>query len=116
MLRVEVLARYRSNWMIKTMLNGISAQSSSRCVPALEEAFVQAKSGIRTRICGTAVDLLYDESIVRDWYRAKTDKDPKFSDIVAKCIKWHLIVFWWLTFFSRPNPTQWFMFRYYKAF
>ena len=28
-----------------------------------------------------AVDLLYDESIVRDWYRAKTDKkDPKFSE------------------------------------
>ena len=62
-------------------------------VPALEEAFVQAKSGVPGPVfVELAVDLLYDESIVRDWYRAKTDKkDPKFSErIVAKYIKWHL--------------------------
>ena len=56
-----------------------------------------------------AVDLLYDESIVRDWYRAKTDKkDPKFSErIVAKYIKWHLSrVFGGSqpTFSASPNP------------
>ena len=62
-------------------------------VPALEEAFVQAQTGVPGPVfVEIAVDLLYDESIVRDWYKAKTDKkNPKLQErIVATYINWHL--------------------------
>jgi acetolactate synthase-1/2/3 large subunit len=47
-------------------------------VPALEKAFRIATSGVPGPVfVELAVDLLYDESLVRDWYKAKTDKPQK---------------------------------------
>jgi acetolactate synthase-1/2/3 large subunit len=47
-------------------------------VPALERAFEIARSGVPGPVfVELAVDLLYDESIVREWYKAKTDKPNK---------------------------------------
>lgn len=47
-------------------------------VPALEKAFRIAKSGVPGPVfVELAVDLLYDEEIVRGWYQAKTDKPNK---------------------------------------
>ena len=46
--------------------------------PALEKAFAIARAGVPGPVfVELAVDLLYDEAIVRDWYRAKTDKPKK---------------------------------------
>ena len=77
-------------------------------VPALEEAFVQAQTGVPGPVfVELAVDLLYDESIVRDWYKAKTDKkDPTIQEkIVAMYIKWHLNrVFGGSTKIQFPQP------------
>lgn len=47
-------------------------------IPALEEAFKIAQSGVPGPVfVELAVDLLYDESTVREWYKAKTDKPNK---------------------------------------
>jgi acetolactate synthase-like protein len=44
-------------------------------VPTMERAFHEAQEGVPGPVfVELAVDLLYEESIVRDWYRAKTDK------------------------------------------
>lgn len=50
----------------------------SEVVPALEKAFHEAVSGVPGPVfVELAVDLLYDEATVREWYAAKTDKpDP----------------------------------------
>jgi acetolactate synthase-like protein len=43
--------------------------------PAIEKAFRIAKEGVPGPVfVELAVDLLYDESVVREWYKAKTDK------------------------------------------
>lgn len=47
-------------------------------VPALEKAFRIANSGIPGPVfVELAVDLLYDEDMVRSWYKAKTEKAQK---------------------------------------
>jgi acetolactate synthase-1/2/3 large subunit len=47
-------------------------------VPALEEAFYQARSGVPGPVfVELAVDLLYDESMIREWYSKKTDQTPR---------------------------------------
>jgi acetolactate synthase-like protein len=47
-------------------------------VPALEKAFRIARSGVPgPTFVELAVDLLYDESTVRTWYKAKLDKPQK---------------------------------------
>lgn len=47
-------------------------------VPALEEAFEQAVKGVPGPVfVELAVDLLYPEATVREWYKAKTDKPNK---------------------------------------
>jgi acetolactate synthase-1/2/3 large subunit len=44
-------------------------------VPALERAFEEAKRGVPGPVfVELAVDLLYPERLVRDWYKAKTEK------------------------------------------
>ena len=44
-------------------------------VPSLEKAFEMAKKGVPGPVfVELAVDLLYPESIVREWYKAKTEK------------------------------------------
>ena len=47
-------------------------------IPALEEAFAIAQSGVPGPVfVELAVDLLYEEKVVREWYAAKTDKPNK---------------------------------------
>lgn len=47
-------------------------------VPALEQAFERAQQGVPGPVfVELAVDLLYPESIVREWYAKKTDKPDK---------------------------------------
>ncbi len=47
-------------------------------VPAMEEAFRQAQEGVPGPVfVELAVDLLYPESIVREWYKKETDKPNK---------------------------------------
>ncbi len=47
-------------------------------VPALEKAFRVAQEGVPGPVfVEIAVDLLYDEELVRSWYKAKTDKEDK---------------------------------------
>lgn len=47
-------------------------------VPALEEAFERAKEDVPGPVfVELAVDLLYEEKVVREWYKAKTDKQNK---------------------------------------
>ena len=47
-------------------------------VPALEKAFEIAQTGVPGPVfVELAVDLLYDEETVREWYKAKTDKENK---------------------------------------
>lgn len=65
----------------------------SEVVPALERAFQVAQSGVPGPVfVELAVDLLYDESIVREWYSAKTDKpDMNLGErLQAAYIRWHL--------------------------
>ena len=62
-------------------------------IPCLEKAFTLATEGVPGPVfVELAVDLLYDETIVREWYKAKTDKpNPKFLERVqAMYIKSHL--------------------------
>ncbi|MBD89913.1 MAG: acetolactate synthase [Deltaproteobacteria bacterium] len=71
-------------------------------IPALEEAFRQAKRGVPGPVfVELAVDLLYDESIVRSWYAVKTEiEDPNLIEkITAGYIRWHLD-----RLFSKPYP------------
>lgn len=62
-------------------------------VPTIERAMWEAKSGVPGPVfVELAVDLLYDESTVREWYGAKTDKpDPTvFERAQAAYINAHL--------------------------
>ncbi|MBM74135.1 MAG: acetolactate synthase [Proteobacteria bacterium] len=62
-------------------------------IPALEHAFKIAQEGVPGPVfVELAVDLLYDESVVRDWYKAKTDKpNPSLPErIVGSYIRFHL--------------------------
>ena len=62
-------------------------------IPALEKAFRIAKSGVPGPVfVELAVDLLYDEEMVRGWYKNKTDKpNKKLADhALSMYIKGHL--------------------------
>ena len=62
-------------------------------VPIIEKAMRIAKEGVPGPVfVEIAVDLLYEESIVREWHKAKTDKEnPKLVErIQAMYIKNHL--------------------------
>ena len=62
-------------------------------VPALEEAFRIAQTGVPGPVfVELAVDLLYDEATVRQWYKAKTDKPNKklVDHALSTYIKGHL--------------------------
>lgn len=61
--------------------------------PAIQKALEIALEGVPGPVfVELAVDLLYDESIVREWYKAKTDKEnPSIPEkAVAMYIKTHL--------------------------
>lgn len=61
--------------------------------PLLEEAFERCQSGVPGPVfVELAVDLLYDPSVVREWYAAKTDKPDKtpMEHALALYIKGHL--------------------------
>jgi len=62
--------------------------------PAVEKAFEVAQSGVPGPVfIELAVDLLYDEKIVREWYKAKTDKTKTLADkALALYIRGHLAV------------------------
>jgi acetolactate synthase-1/2/3 large subunit len=56
--------------------------------PALERAFEIARSGVPGPVfVELAVDLLYDERIVRDWYRAKLEKPRNLAE---KALGWYI--------------------------
>lgn len=62
-------------------------------VPALEKAFDEAQSGVPGPVfVELAVDLLYPEKTVREWYAAKTDKENKnlVEHATSLYIKGHL--------------------------
>jgi len=62
-------------------------------IPALEEAFRESQSGVPGPVfVELAVDLLYDEATVREWYAAKTDKPNKklVDHALSTYIKGHL--------------------------
>ncbi len=62
-------------------------------VPALEQAFEIAQKGVPGPVfVEIAVDLLYDEKTVREWYAAKTDKADKtpIEHVQSAYIKGHL--------------------------
>lgn len=62
-------------------------------VPSLERALYEAQSGVPGPVfVEIAMDMLYDESVVRDWYRAKTEKpDPTLSErALSTYIRGHL--------------------------
>ncbi len=72
-------------------------------IPALDEALHTCRDGVPGPVfVELAVDLLYDEAIVREWYKAKTDKpDKKFKDhAVATALRAHL----WRVFSSSSTP------------
>ncbi len=59
----------------------------------VEKAFRVAREGVPGPVfVELAVDLLYDESIVRDWYRAKTERPGKslFDQALSLYIRGHL--------------------------
>ncbi len=61
--------------------------------PSIEKALKIAREGVPGPVfVELAVDLLYDESIVREWYKAKTDKEnPSLPEkAIAMYIKTHL--------------------------
>lgn len=61
--------------------------------PAIQKALEIAQEGVPGPVfVELAVDLLYDESIVREWYKAKTDKEnPSIPErAIALYIKTHL--------------------------
>ena len=62
-------------------------------IPALEQAFEEAQSGVPGPVfVELAVDLLYAEETVREWYSKKTDKDHKSptEHALSLYIKGHL--------------------------
>jgi acetolactate synthase-like protein len=73
-------------------------------VPALEKAFADAVSGVPGPVfVELAVDLLYEESVVREWYAAKTDKENKTpaEHAVSLYLKGHLAYI-----FGRGRPPR----------
>ena len=65
----------------------------SEVVPALERAFHEAVSGVPGPVfVELAVDLLYDEATVREWYARQTDKEDKTvsEHAVSLYVKGHL--------------------------
>jgi acetolactate synthase-1/2/3 large subunit len=60
--------------------------------PVLERAFRIAREGVPGPVfVELAVDLLYDEKIVRDWYRAKTEKAKTLAEkAIALYVRAHL--------------------------
>lgn len=61
--------------------------------PAIERAFYEAQDGVPGPVfVELAVDLLYEEPLVRDWYRAKTEKpDQTLTErAVSTYIRGHL--------------------------
>ena len=61
--------------------------------PAIQKALKIAQEGVPGPVfVELAVDLLYDESIIREWYKAKTDiKNPSLPEkVIALYIKNHL--------------------------
>lgn len=67
-------------------------------IPAMMDAFRIARSGVPGPVfVELAVDLLYEESVVREWYAAKTDKPNKtlFEQAQSLYIKGHLKQLFW---------------------
>ncbi|MCP4245704.1 MAG: thiamine pyrophosphate-binding protein, partial [bacterium] len=72
--------------------------------PAVEKAFRIAKSGVPGPVfVELAVDLLYDEDLVRGWYKAQTDKPQKslLERATSMYIRGHLTYL----FAGTKNPT-----------
>ncbi len=78
-------------------------------IPTLERAFYEATSGVPGPVfVELAVDLLYDESIVREWYKAKTDGPPRdLADRAVKTyVKLHLANQFALSDWRTPGPPK----------
>ncbi len=73
--------------------------------PAVEKAFRVARAGVPGPVfVELAVDLLYDEKIVREWYRAKTEKPQKtlVEQALSFYIRGHLAYLFGLP--EMPSP------------
>ena len=78
-------------------------------VPTLERAFYEARSGVPGPVfVELAVDLLYDESVVREWYKAKTEGPPRdLADRAVKTyVKLHLANQFALSDWRTPGPPR----------
>ena len=57
-------------------------------VPTLERAFVVAQEGVPGPVfVECPIDILYDEELVRSWYRAK-NKEPR--NVRERMVRWHI--------------------------
>lgn len=66
----------------------IKVQRVAGLAPAIEEAFVVAREGVPGPVCiECAVDLLYDESNIRQWY---ADAAGKGTSIANRALRWYL--------------------------
>jgi acetolactate synthase-like protein len=77
--------------------------------PAVEKAFRIAKEGVPGPVfVELAVDLLYDETTVRDWYKAKTDKPNQtlVERAMSLYIKGHLTYLFGLPEQSLPSLSK----------
>ncbi len=77
--------------LFKTLVKwSASLEQDCDLIPVMEEAFDVAKSGIPGPVfVECPIDLLYDESLVREWYGEKSGyTQPK--GIVDRVIKWYL--------------------------
>ncbi len=74
--------------------------------PSMERAFKIAQSGVPGPVfVELAVDLLYDEKIVREWYKAKTDKPNKnlAEKALSMYVKGHLAYVFGLQGLATPE-------------
>ncbi len=74
--------------------------------PSMERAFRIAKAGVPGPVfVELAVDLLYDEKIVREWHKAKTDKPDKnlAEQALAMYVKGHLAYVFGLQGLATPE-------------
>lgn len=78
-------------------------------VPALERAFHEAVSGVPGPVfVELAVDLLYDEEVVRSWYVKKTDRPARTlgEAAIKNYLKAHLVNQFGLKDFRSANPPE----------
>lgn len=77
--------------LFKTLVKwAVTIEQDCDIIPIMEEAFDVSKSGVPGPVfVECPIDLLYDESLVREWYGDKSG-NSKSKGIVDKVVKWYL--------------------------